>query len=142
MKPLVANIVANVRHNLHHVARMSLRAYRQNMNTNDGLQNGAATDHDQRGRFRPGNNARFSRQLKVQAKAEELRRAYFPNGGDDVLDGNRLRLAAKHLIIAEVCTDPEVCVRSTRAAELLLSKLSKVEPERRALAAYLDGETA
>jgi hypothetical protein len=53
-----------------------------------------------------------------------LRAEYDPGGkGLSPIDENRLCLAAKHLIIAEICNDPTECVRSTRTAEYLLAKL-------------------
>jgi hypothetical protein len=83
--------------------------------------------HDRLGRFTAGNNARFAKQLKIMAKVEQLRHEYFPCGGETIMDGNRLMLAAKHYVIAEDTLDPTVCVRSTRTAEYLLAKIRKPE---------------
>jgi hypothetical protein len=86
---------------------------------------GAATDRDPHtGRFAPGNNARLAKQLK---KVEQLRQEYFPCGGETIMDANRLKLAAKHYVIAEDTLDPTVCVRSTRTAEYLLAKIKRPE---------------
>ncbi len=73
--------------------------------------------------FKPGMNSRKLKQVKIAAKLSELVAEYFPNGGYSVMDGNRLRLAAMHYIIAETARDPNVSVRSTRTAEYLLTKL-------------------
>jgi hypothetical protein len=95
----------------------------------DGSAIGAATDRDRRtGRFVHGNNARLARQLKIAAKVEQLRHEYFPCGGESQMDASRIMLAAKHYVIAEDTLDPTVCVRSTRTAEYLMSKLTRPEP--------------
>lgn len=88
---------------------------------------GVMADRDGRGRFRPGNRARDAKLIRIAAKAEELQREFFPGGGESVMDGNRLRLAARHLITAETCRDPVVSQRATRCAELLLSKIKREE---------------
>jgi len=94
----------------------------------DGAANGAVTDRDwQTGCFRRGNNARAAKALKIMQKAEELRHEYFPCGGETVMDGNRLRLAAKHYVDAETARDPVVSQRATRCAEYLLSKVKREE---------------
>jgi hypothetical protein len=74
-------------------------------------------------RFKPGQNSRTVKQARIAAKAEELRREYFPNGGMSVMAANRLRLAAQHYVTAETCRDPVVSQRATRCAEYLLSKI-------------------
>jgi len=75
--------------------------------------------------FKPAMNSRKLRQLKVEAKLDQLIAEYFPNGisGIGCMDANRLRLAASHLIDADLCRDPVVRQRATRCAEYLLSKL-------------------
>ena len=50
-------------------------------------------------------NSRKVRQLKVQAKLDQLIGEYFPNGGYSVMDANRLKLAAAHYIDADLCRD-------------------------------------
>jgi hypothetical protein len=61
--------------------------------------------------------------MRVAAKIALLRAEYDPGGkGLSPIDENRLSLAAKHLIIAEICNDPTECVRSTRTAEYLLTQ--------------------
>lgn len=92
-----------------------------------GEPHGILTDRDRRGRFKPGNNARDAKLIKVAAKVEQLRHEYFPCGGETIMDANRLLLAAKHYVIAEDARDPTVCVRSTRTAEYLLAKIRRVE---------------
>jgi hypothetical protein len=72
---------------------------------------------------KPGENRHTRKAERIAAKLEELRRAYFPNGGCDVMDANRLRLAAQHYVDAETCRDPVVRQRATRTAEYLLNKL-------------------
>ena len=94
----------------------------------DGAVHGVPADRDpQTGRFKRGNNARDARLIKILAKAEELRREYFPCGGESVMDGNRLRLAARHYVVAESVRDPVVSQRSIRVAEYLLSKIRREE---------------
>jgi hypothetical protein len=93
-----------------------------------GEPHGIITDRDpSTGRFRPGNNARFAKQLKIARKIEQLRHEYFPCGGETTMDASRLMLAAKHYVIAEDANDPTVCVRSTRTAEYLLAKIKRPE---------------
>jgi hypothetical protein len=93
-----------------------------------GAANGRAADHDRLGRFTRGNNARAAKATKIVTKTEELRREFFPCGGESVMDANRLRLAAKHYVDAETCRDPIVAQRATRCAEYLLSKIKREEP--------------
>jgi hypothetical protein len=81
------------------------------------------------GRFGPGINSRKRRQLKVEAKLNELVVEHFPNGGYSVMDGNRLKLAAAHYVDADLCRDPVVRQRATRCAEYLLAKLSAPRPQ-------------
>jgi hypothetical protein len=93
-----------------------------------GTPNGILADRDPRtGRFKRGNNARDAKAIKITAKAEELRREYFPCGGESVMDANRLRLAAQHYVIAETVRDPVVSQRSIRVAEYLLAKIKREE---------------
>jgi hypothetical protein len=93
-----------------------------------GEVSGALADRDPfTGRFKRGNSARLARQLKIAAKVEQLRREYFPSGGETVMDANRLQLAARHYVIAETARDPVVSQRSTRLAEYLLSKIKRVD---------------
>jgi hypothetical protein len=93
-----------------------------------GAANGILADRDrQTGRFRRGNNARTAKAIKIAAKAEELKHEYFPCGGESVMDGNRLRLAARHYVDAETCRDRVVAQRATRCAEYLLSKIRREE---------------
>jgi hypothetical protein len=75
--------------------------------------------------FKPGMNSRKLRQLKVEAKLNQLITEYFPSGisGIGCMDANRLRLAASHLVDADLCRDPVIRQRATRCAEYLLSKL-------------------
>lgn len=93
----------------------------------NGEPHGIATNHDRLGRFTRGNKARSAKLIRIMAKAEELRREYFPCGGESIMDGNRLRLAARHYVIAETARDPVVSQRSTRCAEYLLSKIKREE---------------
>jgi len=81
------------------------------------------------------------RAFRIAAKLEELRREFFPAGGESAIDASRLRLAAQHYIIAETARDPTVSVRSTRTAEYLLNKL-RPPPAPRPLAAQVPVETA
>jgi hypothetical protein len=78
---------------------------------------------DERGRYKPGFNTRITKRMRVEAKLEELRREYFPTGGESVMDANRLKLAAQHYFTAETSQDAVVAQRATRVAEYLLSKL-------------------
>ena len=73
--------------------------------------------------FKPGENRHTRKADRVAAKIALLRAEYDPSGrGLSPIDENRLCLAAKHLIIAEICNDPTECVRSTRTAEYLLTQ--------------------
>src|SRR5215470_5621739 len=73
--------------------------------------------------MKPGQNRHTTKRDRIAAKLEELRREFFPAGGESAIDASRLRLAAQHYIIAETARDPTVSVRSTRTAEYLLNKL-------------------
>jgi hypothetical protein len=73
--------------------------------------------------MKPGQNRHTTKRERIAAKLDELVAEYFPNGGYSVMDGNRLRLAARHFVIAESARDPNVSVRSVRTAEYLLNKL-------------------
>jgi hypothetical protein len=84
-------------------------------------------DHDRRGRFTRGNDARKAKQDRIATKFGELQREYFPNGGMGTMDGVRLGLAAKHFVDAETCRDAVVRQRATRCAEYLLSKIRRPE---------------
>jgi hypothetical protein len=84
---------------------------------------GGYVGRDKLGRYKPGFNSRKATQARIAARAEELRREYFPNGGMSIMDGNRIVLAAKHFITAETCRDHVTAQRATRCAEYLLSKL-------------------
>jgi len=84
---------------------------------------GSYAGRDELGRYRPGFNSRKAAQARMAARAEELRREYFPNGGMSIMDGNRIVLAAKHFITAETCRDHVTAQRATRCAEYLLAKL-------------------
>jgi hypothetical protein len=88
----------------------------------------AANDRGAHGRFARGNNvARRGRETKlarIQRKIEELSHEF--DGGLSALsavDVGRLKLAAKHMIIAEDTPNATLCVRSTRTAELLLMRI-------------------
>ena len=74
--------------------------------------------------YKPGQNHHTTKRERLALKFGELERAYFPNGGANVMDATRLRLAAQHLIDAERCSDAVTRQRATRCAELLLSKLT------------------
>jgi hypothetical protein len=78
---------------------------------------------DERGRYKPGFNTPVTKRMRVAAKLEELRHEYFPNGGESVMDANRMALAARHYFTAETSQDAVVAQRATRCAEYLLSKL-------------------
>ena len=78
---------------------------------------------DERGRYKTGFNTRITKRMRVAAKLEELRREFFPNGGESVMDANRMALAARHYFTAETSQNPIVAQRATRIAEYLLSKL-------------------
>jgi hypothetical protein len=52
---------------------------------------------------------------------------YDPEGALSAVDAGRIALAAKHLVIAETTKDPTICVRSTRTAEMLLSRIKPEE---------------
>jgi len=94
---------------------------------------GGFTGRDGAGRFTTGNGiARRGRDAKlarIHAKVEELAREF--DGGISALsavDVGRLKLAAKHLIIAEDTPNATLCVRSTRTAELLLMRIRPKAP--------------
>jgi hypothetical protein len=80
---------------------------------------------DERGRYKPGFNTRITKRMRVAVRLEELRREYFPAGGESVMDANRLKLAAQHYFTAETAQGAVVAQRATRIAEYLLAKLSK-----------------
>jgi hypothetical protein len=92
-----------------------------------GEPHGVLTNHDRAGRFTRGNNARDGKLIRIAAKAEELRREFFPSGGETTMDANRLQLAARHFVTAESHRDPVVAQRATRIAEFLLSKIKRHE---------------
>jgi hypothetical protein len=73
--------------------------------------------------MKPGENRHTRKAARVAVKLEELRREFFPTGGEGAVDAGRLRLAAQHYFTAETCRDPVVAQRATRCAEYLLSKL-------------------
>src|SRR5262249_44918986 len=91
--------------------------------------------------MKPGQNRHTTKRDRIAAKLEELRREFFPAGGESAIDASRLRLAAQHYIIAETARDPTVSVRSTRTAEYHLNKL-RPPPAPRPLAAQVPVETA
>jgi hypothetical protein len=80
-------------------------------------------ERDELGRYRRGFNPRITKRMRVAAKLEELRREFFPSGGESAIDAGRLRLAAQHYFTAETAKDAVVAQRATRVAEYLLSKL-------------------
>jgi len=80
-------------------------------------------ERDELGRYRRGFNPRITKRMRVAAKLEELRREFFPSGGESAVDAGRLRLAAQHYFTAETAKDAVVAQRATRVAEYLLSKL-------------------
>ena len=90
---------------------------------------------DERGRYKPGFNTRMTKRMRVAVRLEELRREYFPTGGESVMDANRLKLAAQHYFTAETSQDAVVAQRATRVAEYLLSKLSRPPAPRQPAAA-------
>ena len=83
---------------------------------------------DERGRYKPGFNTRMTKRVRVAVRLEELRREFFPNGGESVMDSNRMALAARHYFTAETSQDAVVAQRATRCAEYLLSKLKPPRP--------------
>jgi len=94
---------------------------------------GISTDRDRAGRFatwnRVAQSCRVSKLARIHAKIEELAREF--DGGISALsavDAGRLKLAAKHLIIAEDTPNATLCVRSTRTAELLLMRIRPKAP--------------
>jgi hypothetical protein len=78
--------------------------------------------------------------MRVAVRLEELRREYFPAGGESIMDANRLKLAAQHYFTAETAQDAVVAQRATRCAEYLLSKL-KPPPAPRPPAAAESGHS-
>jgi hypothetical protein len=102
-----------------------------------GKQQDRLQERDKLGRYNPGFNPRISKRIRVDAKLEELRREYFPNGGASAMDTSRLRLAAQHYFTAETNTDPVVAQRATRCAEYLLSKIKRQEEQLPTLAEML-----
>jgi hypothetical protein len=91
----------------------------------------APNDRGRHGYFSRGNDvARRGREAKaarISALAIELASSYGGFEALNLIDANRVRLAAKLFITAEDCRDPNQCTRSTRAAELLLSKIAPKE---------------
>ena len=73
--------------------------------------------------FKPGENRHTRKAERIAVKLEELRREFFPAGGESAVDAGRLRLAALHYFTAETAKDAVVAQRSARLAEFLLSKL-------------------
>jgi hypothetical protein len=96
-------------------------------------------DRDRLGRYRRGYNPRISKRIRVAAKLEELRREFFPNGGESVMDVNRMSLAARHYYAAETAKDAVVSQRATRCAEYLLSKIKRQEEPLPLLDELLEG---
>jgi len=93
----------------------------------------AANDRGPHGYFAHGNDVaqrgRESKLARIHRKIEELSQEF--DGGMSAfsaVDAGRLKLAAKHLIIAEDTRDPTLCVRSTRTAELLLMRIRPKAP--------------
>jgi len=87
-------------------------------------------ERDELGRYRRGFNPRITKRMRIAAKLEELRREFFPSGGESAIDAGRLRLAAQHYFTAETAKDAVVAQRATRVAEYLLSKLKPPAPPR------------
>jgi hypothetical protein len=85
-------------------------------------------ERDEFGRYRRGFNPRITKRMRIAAKLEELRREFFPGGGESAIDAGRLRLAAQHYFTAETAKDAVVAQRATRVAEYLLSKLKPPAP--------------
>jgi hypothetical protein len=88
--------------------------------------------HPDTGKFLPGNNAHragaAAKAARLEAKITELASEF--EGALSALsaaDAGRLKLAAKHFLIAEDSRDPNECTRSTRTGELLLSKIKPRE---------------
>ena len=77
--------------------------------------------------MKPGENRHTRKTDRIAAKLDELTAEYFPAGGWSIMDAERLQLVARHLVIAESARDPVVAQRSTRCAELLLSKVKREE---------------
>ena len=73
--------------------------------------------------YKPGQNRHTTKRDRIAAKLNELIAEYFPNGGQSVMDANRLKLAAQHYFTAETAKDAVVAQRSARLAEYLLGKL-------------------
>jgi hypothetical protein len=92
-----------------------------------GEPQGILQDRDELGRMKRGYNPRVSKLTRIAVKLEELRHELFPNGGESVMDANRLRLAAKHYVTAETCRDPIVVQRATRCFEYLVAKITRQE---------------
>jgi hypothetical protein len=93
----------------------------------------AANDRGPHGYFAHGNSVaargRQAKLVRLAAKIEELSREF--DGGMSALsavDVSRLKLAAKHMLIAEDTTNATLCVRSTRTAELLLMRIRPKAP--------------
>jgi hypothetical protein len=103
----------------------------------------SAADRNGRGgrRFVRGNDARrvglARKAARLAAKAEELAAEYGGLVALSAADAGRIRLAAKHLIVAEDVNDPATCVRSTRTAEMLLARIRRPEEVLPSLQEYL-----
>jgi hypothetical protein len=80
--------------------------------------------------FKPGENRYTRKAERIAGKLEELRREFFPAGGESAVDAGRLRLAALHYFTAETAKDAVVAQRSARLAEFLLSKLTRASAPR------------
>jgi hypothetical protein len=63
----------------------------------------------------------------VAAILGRLRAQYDPDNALSGVDADRLVLAAKHLAIAQTCSDATLSVRSINAAERLLANVRKPE---------------
>ena len=100
-------------------------------------------ERDEFGRYRRGFNPRITKRMRIAAKLEELRREFFPGGGESAIDAGRLRLAAQHYFTAETSKDAVVAQRATRVAEYLLSKITRpAQPEPLTLMQVLKGAAA
>ena len=80
-------------------------------------------DHDHRGKFTRGNNARKAKADRIAAEFARLSAEYFPNGGASTMALVRLSLVAKHLDDAKTCREAYMRQRATRCAEYLLQKV-------------------
>jgi hypothetical protein len=87
-----------------------------------------AATRDRRGRLLPGNSPRTIRQARIAARLKILRSEYDPTNTASATDRHRLELAAMHFVHAETTRDPNVSVRSTHMAEILLAKITRSPP--------------